>query len=345
MKINSKVLPVLLALIALTTSCEKEEVLQNSLDFSTPYVITDNPADPVQHHRYEIYRKYGVPVFFNDTVSSTLIGKNQWGDDIYRYETLDFNWSFSSHNKESVTYYYQLITDPVIQEQALKFVDEFLEQASEPMRPFSIFLPGSFIIRSNKGIEHPDYWTGFRTLVIPDVQVIPPERIKEFTQSVLMAMVKDRVLNNNDVVDAFGSVSSANKYYNKRWVNELGCKWGVEHKGTYWNPSRLWKPGVAEEYVYWAYNTGVSTVEEFEAERALIFEQIGQFGFISGNDKESVGHLLSPKDVNEDLSYYVDCIVALGSEGFVNRYGSSPMVQQKYEIVADYIRNTLLIDF
>lgn len=333
------------ALLPALMSCSKEEPIQPSIDFSSPYVIKDDPSDPIQHHRYEIYSQYGVPVFFHDTIASTYIGEDSWGDAIYRYETLDFNWNFSSHNGASVKYIYEYIEDAPTQELALEFVDEFLKQAPEPMRPFSIFLPKTFSIRSNSGTSEPEFWGGFRTLVIPGVDAIDKNHIPEFTEEVLMSMVKDKVLNNDDLVEEFGEVSEKNKYYGKQWVVDLKCKWGVEHLGTFWNPSALWEPGQAEYYVMYSFQTFVYSVEEFNAERDLIFRQIGQFGFINGDDKNRMGYLMSPSKVSEDLSYYVDQMLELGAEEFEKRYCASPLVEQKYKIISDFINNELGVKY
>ena len=46
-----------------------EDALKPEIDFSSPYVMQDNPSDPVQHHCYEVYKQYGVSVFFNDTIT------------------------------------------------------------------------------------------------------------------------------------------------------------------------------------------------------------------------------------------------------------------------------------
>ena len=95
---------IILCLCALcVSSCGKEDVLENKIDFSSDYEIKDDPNNPIQHHKYLIYQKYGIPVFFNDTVSATVTGTNYDGKPIYRYETLDLNWSFSSHNKNKVS--------------------------------------------------------------------------------------------------------------------------------------------------------------------------------------------------------------------------------------------------
>lgn len=333
------------ALLALASCDDSEDALQNTIDFSSPYVITDDPDDPVQHHRYQIYEQYGVPVFFNDTVSEKYIGEDHFGEPIYQYETLDFNWSFTSNNKTSVKYTYKYMQDPTEQEKALCFVDEFLKEVSKPMRPFSIFLPKTLKITTvSQGDSEPDFWTGFRTLIVPATEIIDEDEIPKYTKDILKSMVKSRVVNSTSIADAFGAVSSANNYYGKLWVNELGCVWGVEHKATSWKPEELFKRNAHLSYIN-SWGSGISTIEEFEAERTLIFQQIGQFGFICGYYEKSLSHSTSPHNVQEDLEYYLDQMMSLGSTRFEERYCTPPMVQEKYEILRDYINETLDVEF
>lgn len=337
---------MVIGLLLLTASCsDHEDALENKIDFSSPYVIEDDPTDPIQHHRYLIFEEYGVPVFFNDTVAEKYVGQGYDGRPIYRYETLDLNWSFSSHNKNSVTYSYEYITDPDVQELSLQFVDEFLKEASKPMRPFSIFLTGSLRITSQTGTQIPEFHTGFRTLVIPNVQDVPQEDIPYFTKMILRAMVKDRVMNNDAISSAFGDISGKENYYGMAWVEDLKCQWGVEHRGVYWDPSKLYNRGVESQYVSEYYATNVSTRAEFRAERDLIFQQIGRYGFICGNYSNSLGHKLSPKNVKEDLEFYLDQMLSIGSTTFVERYCSSTLVMDKYTILADYINDVLAVEF
>ncbi len=345
MRINRYIF-ALAAMIFMLTGCSKEDALENKIDFSSPYVIEDDPTDPIQHHRYQIYKEYGVPVFFNDTISSKYIGTTYTGTDIYRYETLDLNWGFSSHNKKSVTYWFDYITDPEEQETALQFVDEFLKQVSKPMRPFSMLLVPHLEIYTNGSRDVPKFFNGFRTLAIPDVGSIKQADIPAFATTILKSMVKARVMNNSAVSDAFGEISNTNKYYGKSWVDELKCKWGVTHTGTYWKPSTLYDLGIEYQYAG-GYNTNVATVAAFKAERDLIFREIGRFGFICGDVSSGrmLEHLMSPKNVKDDMEYYIDQMLSLGSEKFEARYCSSSMVNDKYNILATYIKETLEVNF
>ena len=88
----------LFALGFLAACSDSEDTLSNSIDFSSPYELKDNPDSPVDHERYLIYKEYGVPVFFNDTVGNVVTGKDLQGNDIVKTETIDLNWSFQSHD-------------------------------------------------------------------------------------------------------------------------------------------------------------------------------------------------------------------------------------------------------
>lgn len=55
------ILPTVSALLALLlpTACS-EDAIEPAIDFSSPYVLTDDPTDAVRHACYEIYRQYGM---------------------------------------------------------------------------------------------------------------------------------------------------------------------------------------------------------------------------------------------------------------------------------------------
>lgn len=352
-------------LIAFSSCRDDNEVLVNSLDFSSPYDIVDDPSDPIQHHRFLIYEKYGVPVFFNDTVCTRTVGQAPSGETLYRYETLDLNWNFTSHSKASVTYTYDYITDDEIKEKALDIVDSFLAHASKPVRPFSIFLPCNFHVVSNGQDETPTFHSGFRTLVIPDANLVDKNGIEEFSLEILYSMVKARIMNNEKIVEKFGAVSGDN--YGKRWSG-LGCKWpGIDTAaGNYWSPKLMYLapyafPGMSalqfDTYghycVYMSFQNGLvgesqeELLEDFCRIRALVFSEIGRFGFICGDYERKNGSdfTASPAKVSTDLEYYIDTMLEIGSKEFRERYCSSPLVEEKFEILSDFINLTLELKY
>ena len=320
----STLLLAVLSLTALTGCGDGEDDLTNSIDFTSPYTIADDPNDVVQHECYLLYEKYGVPVFFNDTISTRLTGKNLQGQDVYTTETIDLNWNFQSHDSKSVTYKYKYFTTQEEKLHALEFAKDYLSRASTKMRPFCILLVDS-AMRNGAAQQ---YINGFRCLVVGSISSFTAEQTDSLAQSILRTMVLSRVKVNDGTNGG------------------LGCVWGVVHNGMYWKPSRLFNEGIAEEYITYSWKTNITTVEEFEAERSLIISQIGKYGFICGDTDYNgqLDHVNSPASISQDLTFYVNTMLSIGRTEFLNRYGASTMVKKKFDILANYIEGELLIN-
>lgn len=73
---------------------------------------------------------------------------------------------------------------------------------------------------------------------------------------------------------------------------------------------------------------------------------IRKYGFICGNTdyRGQLDHVQSPGSISQDLTFYVQTMMNTGRAEFMKRYGESPLVKKKFDILADYIENELLID-
>lgn len=334
-----KQLSVLFCMLALLAGCDDSEHLSRNIDFSLPYVIEDNPDDPVQHERYLIYSKYGVPVYFEDTIQKSNVGYDFEGHPKYRYETLDLNWGFTSHSRRNTLYTYDYLTQRDEQLRGLRYARIFLEESSVKMRPFCIFLVDTVTVKDlNKGeLSKPDYVSGFRCLVLAQFQKYDDEDMKTKSASVLREMCKNKILGDDNLVSRFGAVSSVQHYY--------GCSWselGISETTQYWfkyswmfSPNNLYDEGYVDELME-AFSMEREEVEDI---RATIMADIGNYGFIRGWSMASSRR--SPDDVEEDLGYFVDTILEIGEEEFKARYGVSPLVMEKYGIIADFITTEL----
>lgn len=336
---------LLAAATLLTAACDDSEKLENRIDFSSPYAIEDSD-DPIQHRRYELFRDYGVSVFFNDTVSSSYVGDDFAGDPIYRYETIDLNWEFSSQSYGSIKYEFDYLTTPEEQNRALDFVDQFLGKATGAMRPFCMFLTSQVTVwnLSQETYERPDYLTNFRTLVVAGVEDYAAEQMDSLSTTILRSMVKSRVQQDANLVARFGSVSSTENYYGRPWVTNgandgLGCtcRWLTAYDGYYQlDVNNCFTQTTIDRIM----SIGIfATMEAYEEVRAELIADIGRFGFISGYSRSSKTQ--SPEDVSTDLGYYIDTLLAIGKEEFVNRYGGSELVMEKYNMLVDYIEGEL----
>lgn len=341
----------LLLALPLFVACNSEDSLTPHIDFTSPYIIQDNPGDPIQHEVYAVYEKFGVPVYFNDTIVTRVTGKDLRGNDVLTTETIDLNWNFQSYDNSSVKYSFKYIHSDEDKYSALQFAKEYLSMASEKMRPFCILLVDTLYINRGGAMQKPEYYNNFRTLVTAQTLGLDEEARHTRATNILRDQVLSRVALNTELVERFGAVSSRDKFYGRPWVNDgvnggLGCVWQVEHAGTFWKPQDLWEEGAADEYISYDYYTNVSTIEEFEEERASIFSQIGKYGFICGDTdyNNQMAHLKSPANVSQDLNYYVTTMLAIGQSTFMARYGAATLVKKKYDILANYITEELGID-
>ena len=115
MKVKHFIYSICLAGVALA-SCQKEDELDNVVDTSSPYVL-DYLADStneIDQRRYAIFQEYGVPVFLNDVITEEVVGTDYKGDPIYKRETLDISWDFSSDPNTSYQFTYLITEDEEI---------------------------------------------------------------------------------------------------------------------------------------------------------------------------------------------------------------------------------------
>lgn len=348
---------ILLIALVCATSCLKEDEIDKQTVLENVYTITDDPNDPVQHKRYQIYQEYGVPVYFNDTISAKEIGKDWYGNPVIQYETLDLNWGFDSYTT-SIQYKYEYLEE--VEEtrlNALKFTEQYLGLCSKSMRPFSIMLADTLTSTSTSLVIPDKYYVGLRTLVLFDIaDVTDPEEIQLTSQNIIGDMLVQRVGTNQKIVSQFEAVSKDLQAYYKIWKTELSCtvvnEFATKYNGITVNNlfeeapyvpyTPIWASDKTFTFMEFVKRYNLATQEEAEADRERCLQDIGRYGFIRGS---STGKgLFSPQTANEDLYYFVQAIVALGGERFAKRYGSSPLVMKKFNILYDYITNDLKVE-
>ena len=202
---------LLLLLPLLFFACKSEESITPAVTFERDFQVVDNAADPVQHARYEIYKKYGVPVYFNDTVA-VHGGASPADSASRRYETVDLNWTFFGYSR-GVEYRYNYLRTPEEQLRALQFVDAYLAKISRPMRPFSVLLADTLTVSSANKVEKPVYHVGFRTLVLAQVKdITQPDSVKAQIAEIVNSMVSDRIKANRELCGEFADVSTLSGY-------------------------------------------------------------------------------------------------------------------------------------
>ena len=345
-----KKLWLLLISVLMLTACSEDKISGDGVDLTNEFEITDDPNDPVQHERYQIFKEYNVPVLFNDTIAKRQIGTDLYGKPVMQYETVDLNWDFDSYSN-SVQYVYDYLKTDESKMDALRFVRKFLEMCSKRMRPFSIMVANNLTSKpESSSLAEKQYVSGFRTLVFYNVSNLSDDDIKTTARDVIYDMVAQKVKANKDLCAMFEAVSS--KYYYRTWEELGGCSTCLEwsKKNTLISTNNLYYgmpynavEGTTQAYKYDFVDLVLSRdmVEdkaEAESLRSTIVQEIGNYGFIRGG--KNTGSY-SPADAEEDRNYFVQAILTMGDEVFNVRYGRCALVMEKYELLKDFMVNEL----
>ena len=177
--------------------CEDENIVSEPSYYENFWEIKDNPNDPVQHRAFEIYQKYGVPVFLNDTIGKIFVKVDIHGDSVFRYETIDLNWNFSSESYNTpYTHTYIKETDKCLV--ALELAAKYLETIPAGIYPFSMLLTEKTVRPSMSGdVTSISSGIFFRTLLLSDVlKQNTDAKVKKYINKIMIDVILNKMDDN-----------------------------------------------------------------------------------------------------------------------------------------------------
>lgn len=309
-----------LCICLLFAACEKDDITP-AIDFPHLYEIVDNPADPVQHKCFELYKTYHVPVYFNDTIARTFVRFNRQGDSVFRVETLDMPWKFTSV-EDNTFWEYVFLTGQDEKLKALYTVEKYLESLSVPLRPFSVLVAKSAVVGTKDATRKLGSYVGYRVVLITGAEDLDEEATLEMAAKLKKDMVAYKVTNYTEELNAFNKISK--EWYNTAWAN---------------------LPGVDEDFSSSQKTLWGSLDEEELAEIRLV---VGKFGFLGGKNDNVIswigGGSSSPENKDTDLKMYLDEMLKYPKDVFKSRWGHAPLVMEKYAILYRIIAEKLEVE-
>lgn len=335
---------IYILLIVLISGCQKEDALKPNLEYDHLYVIEDDPSDPVKHRVYEIYKQYDVPVYFNDTIGKIFMKNNIHGNPVYRYETLDLGWSFTSYS--NTKYHYEYMIEAEERMKALDIIENYLKLASKALYPYNFFVVKSASTEDTQGgiknYKAGDFVINFRSLLMTGdwvssgVEGLPADMRRE--------MVKNKIMNYKDLLSAFNNTSKAEWYdvsYKSLNPNHFDAlvvpnefEWKYE---TMAPPEYYFGPGCFETNWWGAKEFTLEGLENF---RAAVRLKIGLWGFVSSGYTGGS----TPIDTEHDLTAYISEMLNYSREEFGELWGASPLVMKKYDILYEIVANELGVE-
>lgn len=358
---------IVITIVAVLTfcACQKEDALTNELDFSNVFEITNNPNDAVQSARYEIYSKYNVSVYFNDTVGRQLIRNDIYGNPYYRYETLDMPWTFFSENstESNVTYTYFYTEGEERQLKVLERISAFLEDLNEKMRPSIIMaVDSAYLVRTDgvvtsimghldvsqgQYIFNKSFRTNFRYMLITSLGDISDEEADNFFLEITRDLAVSKIVNFADKLAEFGTITpdnyKLNGIFSQPTDDEMEAETGVTNYSAYYvdygRRDAMFDVAYAERIA--SYGLPETFVETSRLKYASIF---GPWGFVMAEGSDGLTYNNAPNTVDEDITAFTQLALLYTPEEVQYYWGSYPLVMQKYNIIKDILVNEMGID-
>ena len=346
-----KRLGLYILLISFVVACQKEDDITPGIGYENLYVIQDDPNDPVQHKRYELYQTYGVPVFFNDTIGKVFVKIDINGDSIFHYEVLDLNWTFNDDNSSSVTYQVTRLTDPDLQMKALRFAEIYLENSQPALHPYAMWLTEKCYELSSAGVVEKGIITRYRNLMFSWIEKMKDADMLKTANSYQKEVMKLKVQNYTEQLNAFNKITDE-RYYGAQWselypdfipaydmpIYDFTRALQEEWEGNYSYRNDLKTYG---NYMNPDWPQGVWNDEQVDAYIAHIRGMVGAYGFVSYQPGD---RYFAPKDTEVDLSLYLEEMMKYPREEFLERWESSALVIKKYEVLYSIIKEELGVE-
>lgn len=318
---------VYIIIVFVLVACNKEELDQPVL-YENLYTIQDDPSDPVKHRIYEIYEKYGLPVYFNDTIGKYYVKDDVQGNPYYRYELVDLNWNFYSDNSQGVSYKYYYQTDPVQQLISLDFVEKLLENISKPLQPYILFVADSISFKEKDKTGYMNHHViRFRSVAVTRLLSTSQVQKDSLLNAIKKGLIQAKISRYKPTINEFGAVCKA-AWYGCKWKDDLGVI------AQWWWWSLLSEGGIEA-----AMKDFKITREEAETACTQLRTMIGAYGFVRG--AKFGASMYSPEDVSWDLDCYMSEMLSCDRKEFIRRWGEFPLVMKKYEILYNLLRDEL----
>ena len=360
-----KYVSILLFTILAFCSCQKEDALENEIDFSNPYAIEDSD-DPIQKRRFEIFNKYGVPVYFNDTIGRQFVRNDINGNPYYRYETIDLNWIFYTPNQQnqeqvSGTFKYFYVEDQERQKEYLNAVEDFLESLVPDMYPTMILLVDSAIVFNDSGKQLRAYGTtidggiynphyiNFRCVLITRLADWGPAALPEEFIDITKDLALSKVYNYTEKLNEFNSISDPTSYGTSLTFPNEEPYWGGDAYRYYYARPECFFYSNYEELARSRGQADGYTFDEawMESSRTTYASIVGPYGFVSPNILSSaVGAQMriTPSSTTIDVEAFTQLALQYSRAEFERYWRGYPLVMKKYNIIRDILENDMKIE-
>ena len=303
-----KKLVLLTSIIIFFCNCAKEDQLSPSYNDRDWYSNEDSD-DPVQHACYLLYKKYGIPIFVNDTIGYENRGIDAYGNPIIYYKIIDMAYTLGSPITSDDSYMqsrvHTLIEKPADQLAGVDFLDKYLFSILPKKLHFNSILLLDSLYETSKisaDLTHLPAYYGLTTLAIaqiPQIASMTEDKKQEQAYTILAFLASNELAKDAVSLADFYEISQA--YY-----------------GGIVNPANPRMPGGRyEKYGFLDYGSNWDPSNDTKDPSEWIYRNI--------------------TDKNVDLEDYIFACFQYEEKEFISKYAEYPLVLEKYNIIRELL--------
>lgn len=278
-------------------SCsDDEEILEPSAAYvDNKFMVPDDVTGPEADLRREFYSSTGVYLMFDDLLSREYKGVDEFGQDVWQEERIDFNYDLTSYSTDPPRF--EFIDSQEEKESAASLVKTQILSRIEggKLAPFSVLLVKNMQTYQTKKYPYgyADAYTTscWRCLAIAVDELAVAEGAER--DAIIVKILKDIVSAKLFV----GSAETKDFYV-----------LSMEYSGMY----------LDEVFDDWDDNSDITRVYE-----------IGFLSYTQGWWSDYLPY------TDEDFDAYLDAVLEMSEEEFMEKYGDYPLIVTKYNVVKD----------
>lgn len=313
-------------LLIAIVSCSEEDALTPSMAEVDFVKIKDDPSDPLQHQRYQIYERYNVSLYFNDTLGvETKMDSN--GESYLHYFILKPHYAPNGNSENNLRYVlYEKEELPQMVEFTKDLGNNFLDKMPKVMNIHNVLIVDSIFVGFYPVKK--EYFLGFNTIVVSDVV----EKYNEnFWEDLRIKICSDKALaeyawqrdNFFPISNALNVASTSSlKSYTKGLNNQSDIDFYLNYPGYGW-PYLFQYMLITPERINGSQTLAdVGFLERLSFDPNLNDPSVLEKDWITPNEKE-------------DLNSYVQLLFTKTPVEVAEIYKNYPVVLKKYNLLKE----------
>ena len=208
---------------------DSDEILEPTRQEENFYKVPDDATGPEAEVRRKFYNDNKVNLLFSDVLRREYLGKDAFGDDVWKEEKIDFRYNVTSYN-ENVEYSWELFDNDSDKSRAAELISRYLmPHFGEKLRPFSIM--------AVKTLTSTDYYGPAEVKTVNNVscravsvgeimdEAVTDQQIEEYFKEVCKDILNVKISNLYQSAPEFEEFRALSSVYLGKYISSVAPEW------------------------------------------------------------------------------------------------------------------------